>query len=113
MSTDMAPRKIPVKPPMPNRIRNIRAYSMGAASEIDPLYIVVIQLNTLIAEGIPTRKVRNEKIAPANCDWPLVNMWCPQTTKLTIAMATEENAVALYPKNVFCDMVGMISEMIA
>ena len=32
------------------------------SSEIEPLYSVAVQLKTLIADGIATRKLRNEKI---------------------------------------------------
>ena len=62
---------------------------------MEPLYIVASQLKTLTPDGMATRNVRNEKIAPASCDWPLTNMWWPQTRKPTIAMATDENAIAL------------------
>ena len=41
------------------------AYSIGVSSEIEPLYRVAVQLNTLMADGIATRKLRNEKIMPA------------------------------------------------
>ena len=42
----------------------------------------------LTADGIATRNVRNEKIAAGQLDWPLTNMWWPQTRKPTSAMAT-------------------------
>ena len=47
----------------------------------DPLRIVAVQLKTLIADGIATTKLRIEKTMPAYIDWPLTNMWCPQTRK--------------------------------
>ncbi len=37
------------------------AYSIGVSKETDPLYMVAVQLNTLIAEGTATRKLSNEK----------------------------------------------------
>ena len=39
------------------------AYSIGVSHEIDALYIVAVQLNTLTAEGIATRKLSAEKIS--------------------------------------------------
>ena len=48
------------------------------------------QLKTLIADGIDTRKVSALKIMLASADWPLVNMWWPQTRKLRTAIATLE-----------------------
>jgi hypothetical protein len=71
------------------------AYSIGVFRSIDPRYIVVTQLNTLTAEGIATRNVRNEKIAPASVDWPLTKRWWPQTRNPMTAIATDENAIAL------------------
>jgi hypothetical protein len=66
MSTDNAPCIKPVKPPIEKRKINARAYNIGGSSEIDPLYKVAVQLKTLIALGIATRKVRSEKT-----NWPL------------------------------------------
>ena len=62
MSVDSEPRKSPVRPPIANRNKNESAYSIGAASRIDPLYIVASQLKTLMALGMETKNVRNEKI---------------------------------------------------
>ena len=47
------------------------------------------QLKTLIAEGIETLNVKALKIIAANGDWPLTNMWCPQTRNPSNAMAIE------------------------
>ena len=95
MSTDSEPRKRPVSPPMAKRKRKDRAYSIGAASRIEPLYIVASQLKTLTAEGIATEKVRAEKIMFISPDWPLVNMWWPQTKKLRRAIAIDDQAMNL------------------
>jgi len=38
------------------------------------LYRVAVQLNTLIADGIATAKLRIEKIMLAYGDWPATNM---------------------------------------
>jgi DNA-directed RNA polymerase len=51
------------------------------------LYIVASQLNTLIADGIDTLNVSRLKITVASADWPLTNMWWPQTRKPSRAMA--------------------------
>ena len=53
------------------------------------------QLKTLTADGIATLKVRALKIMLAIWDWPLVNMWWPQTRKLRRAMAMLEKAMNL------------------
>jgi hypothetical protein len=50
------------------------------------LYIVAVQLKTLIAEGIATRKLRIEKMSAAYTDCPATNMWCPQTRNPSTAM---------------------------
>ncbi len=42
---------------------------------------MAVQLNTLIAEGTATTKLRNEKTMPAKGDWPDTNMWWPHTRK--------------------------------
>jgi len=39
--------------------------------------------------------LRNEKIMLAYTDWPLTNMWCPQTKKPITAMAMREKAMKL------------------
>jgi hypothetical protein len=68
-------------------------YSIAVLRTIAPLYIVASQLKILIAEGIPTEKVIPLKMMFIVVDCPLVNMWCPQTRKEKIAMATEEKAI--------------------
>ncbi len=58
--------------------------------EMEPLCIVEIQLNVLMALGIATRKVRMEKTYRAVPLMPDVNIWCPQTKYPTNAMARVE-----------------------
>ncbi len=41
------------------------AYSIGVSHETEPLYIVAVQLKTLMADGMATRKLRSEKISAA------------------------------------------------
>ena len=69
-SRPTAARKRPVSPPIVKRPMNPIAYSIGVSHEIDPLYIVAVQLKTLTADGIATRKLRIEKISAAYTDWP-------------------------------------------
>ena len=57
------------------------------SAEIDPLYSVVVQLKTLMAVGMPIRKLMIENTIPAYIDWPLTNMWWPHTRKPRIAIA--------------------------
>ena len=73
---------------------------------------MAIQLNTFTAVGTATKKVRNEKIAFASGDIPEVNMWCPHTRNPMKAIASDEYAIALYPKIGFREKTGITSEMI-
>src|SRR3954451_13255120 len=88
----------PVNPPIVNSPINPNTYSIGVSKEIEPLYIVAVQLKTLIAEGTATMKLRNEKATLVYRLSPVINMWCPQTTKLKTAIAILEKATKLYPK---------------
>src|SRR5437667_12816533 len=91
-SRPTAARNSPVSPPTVKRPMKPMAYSIGVSHEIDPLYIVAVQLKTFTAEGIATRTLRIEKISAAYTDSPAVNMWWPQTTHPGTAMARLENA---------------------
>ena len=51
---------------MVNSKRNASAYSIGVSRWIEPLYIVAIQLKTLMAGGMAIRNVRTLKIVPAS-----------------------------------------------
>src|SRR6476660_6168536 len=85
-STPKAARNSPVKPPIVNSPMNPNAYSIGVSHDTDPLYMVAVQLKTLTADGIATRKLRIEKISAAYTDSPATNMWWPQTRKPSTAM---------------------------
>src|SRR6056297_3141641 len=102
---------MPVKPPMVNRKRNTMAYSMGVFISMEPLYMVASQLNIFIPVGIPTKNVRKENTILASYDCPAVNMWCPQTRKTINAIASEECAIAQYPKIVFLENVEITSDI--
>ena len=78
---------------MANRNRNDNAYSIGAASSIDPLYMVASQLKTLTADGIATLNVSAEKIMLVIPDCPDVNMWWPHTRNENSAMAIDDHAM--------------------
>ena len=69
------------------------AYSIGVSKDIEPLYMVAVQLNILIADGTATTIVRNENTIPAYIDWPETNMWCPQTRNPNTAIAMDEKAI--------------------
>src|SRR5512140_74522 len=73
------------------------AYSMGVENDSDPLYIVAVQLKTLIAEGTATRKLRNENTSAAYSEMPATNIWCAQTRNPITAMAMLDIATKLYP----------------
>src|SRR5579884_3994145 len=91
-STPMAARNRPVSPPIVNRPMNPYAYSIGVSHDTEPLYIVAVQLKTLTADGIATRKLRIEKIIAEYTDSPATNRWWPQTRKPSTAMARLANA---------------------
>jgi hypothetical protein len=88
----MVERNSPVRPPMVNRPMKPKAYSIGVSYETLPLNSVAVQLKTLMADGIATRKLRNEKISPAYTDCPLTNIWCPHTRKPSRAIPRLEYA---------------------
>ena len=77
------------------------------------MYIVAIQLKTLIADGMATRKVRNEKIMVASSDWPLTNMWWPQTRKLMSGDGEAGEGDGSVAEDVLVRKVGISSVMIA
>src|ERR1051325_778100 len=91
-STAIAARNSPVSPPIVNRPMKPYAYSIGVSHETDPLYIVAVQLKTLTADGIDTRKLRIEKIIAEYTDSPATNMWWPQTRNPRTAIARLANA---------------------
>src|SRR2546425_9711937 len=91
-------RNNPVRPPTVKSPMKPIAYSIGASYEIEPLYIVAVQLKTFTADGMATKKLKNEKIIPAYGDWPLTNMWWPHTRNPRTAMARLANATNRYPK---------------
>ncbi len=66
MSKDNVARIIPVKPPIENKKIKLKKYKNGVLKSIEPLYIVAIQLNTLIPEGIATKNVSKENSMDAN-----------------------------------------------
>src|SRR5437016_6493215 len=88
----MIPRVTPVRPRTVKCTLKPIAYSIGASYEIEPLYMVAVQLKTFTADGMATRKLKNEKIIPAYGDWPLTNMWWPHTRNPRTAMPRLANA---------------------
>src|SRR6056297_511438 len=85
---------------------------MGVFMSMEPRYMVASQLKIFIPVGIPTRKVRNENTMLAREDCPAVNIWCPHTKKPINAIASEERAIAQYPKITFLEKVEITSEII-
>src|SRR5947209_4813465 len=101
----------PVNPPIVNKPINPNTYSIGVSNEIEPLYMVAVQLKTLMAEGTATIKLRNEKATLVYMLSPVRNIWWPQTTKLRTAIAMLEKATKLYPKILFFEKQETISLM--
>lgn len=79
---------------------------------IDPWYSVIVQLMTLMADGMATRKVRKLKTMVANSLWPLTKRWWPQTMNDTSARPIDDIATARYPKIALREKVAMMSLMI-
>src|SRR6185437_1431331 len=92
---------------------NLSAYSIGVENEIDPLYMVAVQLKTLIAEGTATRKLRNENTRAEYSEIPATNMWCAQTRNPIAAMAILDAATKVYPNTRLREKQGTISLMTA
>src|SRR2546421_10582021 len=97
-SRPTAARNSPVSPPTVKRPMKPMAYSIGVSHEIDPLYIVAVQLKTLTADGIATRKLRIEYTSAAYTDSPATNMWWPHTRKPSTAIPRLANATKREPK---------------
>src|ERR687898_964997 len=85
-------RNNPVKPPIVNSPMNPIAYSIGVSHDTEPLYIVAVQLKTFTADGIATRKLKNENTNDAYTDWPATNRWWPHTRNPSTAMPMLEKA---------------------
>src|SRR5579885_2049175 len=67
-------RNRPVNPPIVNNPIKPNAYSIGVSNETEPLYMVAVQLKTLIAEGTATMKLRNEKARLVYMLSPVMNI---------------------------------------
>ena len=89
------PRKIPVKPPLINKLTKPMANNIPGENLILARHRVVSQLKTLIAEGTAISKVSNTKNAPRNGLRPVTNIWCAQTRKESIAIANNEPTIAI------------------
>ena len=89
------PRKIPVRPPEMNILTNPIAKSVAGVKRILPLQIVVIQLNTLIAEGTAISRVNSTNTDPRNGFRPVTNMWCAHTRKASTAIANRDASIAI------------------
>ncbi len=74
MSVERDPRNIPVRPPILKLKTNPKANNMAGVSSMEALYSVAIQLKTLMAVGMATKKVRKEKMMEAISDIPEANM---------------------------------------
>ena len=88
-----SPRNRPVSPPIVKSRIKPSAYSIGASNEIVPLCKVASQLNTLIADGTATMKLKKENTRAEKTLSPATNMWWPQTRKPITAIATDDQAI--------------------
>ena len=73
-------------PPIVNSIMNAIANSMGVSKVIEPLNIVVIQLNTFTPVGTAISIVAYMKNSSPAIGMPTVYMWCAHTMKLRKAI---------------------------
>src|SRR5438874_2662709 len=101
---------IPVMPPKVNVDKNPSTKYTGVVSRMLPPHNVATQLNILTPVGMPTSIVMIMNGSCTHGARPLVNMWCAQTANETSPIATDEYAIALYPKMGRRQKVGKISE---
>ena len=89
------PSQIPVRPPEMNMLTKPMENSMAGVNRTFPRQIVVIQLNTLMADGIAIRRVNSTKTDPMNGFIPDTNIWCAHTRKARIQIANKEPTIAI------------------
>jgi len=89
------PKKIPVNPPEMNKLTKPIANNVAGVNRMFPRQIVVIQLNTLMADGTAIKRVSNTNTDPRNGFSPVTNMWCAQTRKARIQIANNEPSIAI------------------
>jgi len=77
-------RKMPVRPPMRNVIKNPTAMSMAVENHISPRHIVPIQLNILIPVGTAIKRLMMAKKGSRTT--PVVYMWWAHTPRESAAM---------------------------
>ena len=82
----------PLIPPIRNIDRKPSAKSIGVARMIEPRHRVASQLNIFTPVGTAIRAVM--KLKKGRNTWPVVNMWCAQTLKLSRPMAIVANTKA-------------------
>ena len=95
MSIAEFPRKIPVNPPVMKSETNPIANNIPGVSRRFPFHRVVIQLNTLTAEGTAMINVETTKIEATNGFNPVTNMWWAQTMNDSPAINNNEKTIAL------------------
>src|SRR6185437_2161446 len=100
----------PEKPPIENRNRKASANNIGGSKVSEPLYMVVVQLNTFTPVGMAMSIVDSMKNSSAARGMPTVNMWCAHTIKERNAIEAVAYTIASYPKSGLREKVGMISE---
>src|SRR5688572_6880626 len=89
------PKKIPVRPPEMNKLTKPMANNMPGVNLRLPRHMVVIQLNTLMAEGTAISSVNNTNTEPKNGLRPVTNIWCAHTRNARMAMANNEPTMAI------------------
>src|SRR5262245_18326819 len=103
----------PVSPATKNWKRNATQKSIGVLKRIFPPHMVASQLKILIPVGTAMAIVDSTKKPFAVEFIPMVNMWWSHTLMLMNAMATVAATMMGYPKIVFREKTGMISEAMA
>ena len=81
---------MPLRPPVMNMLTNAAQFSITVLNRTCPPQSVPIQLKTLIPLGSAINTVLTMNVIPRAGFMPLVNMWCPQTTNPSPAIAVME-----------------------
>src|SRR3954447_1757752 len=89
--------RIPLSPPVMNVEMKARQNIIAVVKWSLPPQIVASQSTVVMVAGREMMMVGIENRNPANGLIPLTNMWCPQTTKLRMPMASMHPTTNLYP----------------
>src|SRR5262245_24944690 len=112
MSAPLAPRKMPVTPPIRNDAMNESAQSIGVVSVIEPPYSVAMYTNIISAMGTEMSSVVTVKMLAMRGSMPAMNWWCAQTVNDSTPVANAVPSTVLYANIFLRENTVMISAVI-